>query len=530
MTTVADLIVLNGRIKTMDPANPTAEAVAVSGDRIAAVGANADIEALRGPDTRVVDAAGASVLPGIVEAHMHLFPGAADARNLQLAHVKGFDALKAAVDAYVATHPGSDLVIGNAADYTILNDEANTTRHDLDRILPDRPLMLVAPDYHTAWANTIALETAGILNGRALSIGNEIVMGPDGLATGALHEGEAMDPVADLSPTGGRERLGLRTGGNPDPPATREEREIDKTLLREGLAHCAENGITSIHNMDGNRYQLDLLAEIEAEGDLICRVQVPFHFKNFMPVENLDEASELTERFNSDWLKCGRVKLFMDGVLDSGTAVMVGGYGDDPDHNCDPLFTQDQFNAVAVEADRRGLQIAVHAIGDGAVRMVLNGYQAARTANGARDARHRIEHIEVVHPDDIPRFAEMGVICSMQPPHAPGTDFPPEPTISKIGRHRWPYSYAWRTLRDAGARFAFASDWPVSPVDPFLGISCGMKRAPWGDEPDQSLTLDELIQGYTADGAYTEFMEDRKGMLKPGYYADVVVMTSDLDA
>ncbi len=526
----ADLVILNGKLKTMDPDRPTATALAVAGDRILAVGTTDEIALHRGPETRVVDAAGASVLPGIVEAHMHLFPGAADAKNLQLAHVQGFEALKAAVDAHVAHRPGDGLVVGNGADYTILNPEATITRHDLDRLLPDRPLLLMAPDYHTGWANTVALERAGILHGKALGVGNEIVMGDDGLAAGELRESEAIGPVAGLATTGGRERLGLTTGGDPEPPATPAERETDKAILREGLAHCAENGITSIHNMDGNPYQLSLLAEIEAEGDLICRVQIPFHYKNFMTLDVLDTASEMTATYASDWLKCGRVKLFMDGVLDSGTAVMVDGYGDDPDHNCEPLFTQAAFDEIATEADRRGLQIAVHAIGDGAVRMVLNGYEAARRANGPRDSRHRIEHIEVVHPDDIPRFAEMGVVCSMQPPHAPGLDFPAEPTVTRIGRQRWPYSYAWRTLREAGARFAFASDWPVSPVDPFLGISCGMRRAPWGDEPDQSLTLDELIAGYTADGAYTEFMEDRKGRLTPGYFADVVVMSGDLDA
>jgi predicted amidohydrolase YtcJ len=225
------------------------------------------------------------------------------------------------------------------------------------------------------------------------------------------------------------------------------------------------------------------------------------------------------------------VKVFMDGVLDSWTAVMIEPYADRPGWVGEPLFTQDAFDALAVEADRRGLQIAVHAIGDGAVRSVLDGYAAARRANGIRDSRHRIEHIEVVHPDDIPRFAALGVLASMQPPHPPGlAGFPLEPTVSRIGRGRWPLSYAWRTMKDAGAHVVFASDWPVAPIDPILGIQAAMRRRPWAEgDPSQSFGLMEALAGYTAEGAYAEFAERRKGRLKPGYLADLVVLSGDLE-
>ncbi len=195
------------------------------------------------------------------------------------------------------------------------------------------------------------------------------------------------------------------------------------------------------------------------------------------------------------------------------------------------LFTPESFRDVAVEADRRGLQIAVHAIGDGAVRAVLDGYEAAREANGVRDSRHRIEHIEVVHPDDIHRFAELGVIASMQPPHPPGCmGVPLEPTVSRIGEARWPVSYAWRTLKDAGARICFASDWPVSPIDPIAGIQTAVIRKPWSPtDPDQSFSLMEALAAYTVEGAYAEFREDRKGMIKPGFLADLVVLSADIE-
>ncbi len=305
-----------------------------------------------------------------------------------------------------------------------------------------------------------------------------------------------------------------------------------RDILRRGLAWCARHGITSIQNMDGNLYQLELLAEIEAEEGLSCRVQVPFHYKNFMTLDMLDKASMMAERYDSEWLSSGMVKVFYDGVLDSWTAVMIEPYADRPDWVGDPLFSPERFAELAVAIDKRGLQIAVHSIGDGAVRAVLDGYEAAREANGARDSRHRVEHIEVIAASDVPRFAEMGVIASMQPPHPPGSmGLPLEPTVSRIGRARWPLSYAWRTLKEAGAHVVFASDWPVSPIDPILGIQAAVVRKPWAEtDPDQSFSLREALAAYTVEGAYAGFMEHRKGMLKPGYLADLVVLSNDIEA
>ncbi len=531
MTATADLIITNARILTMDSANPFAQAIAVAGGEILAVGEAVAIDAYRGPATQIIDAGGNSVLPGFIEAHMHLFSGAAELDSLHLSGVHGFDALQDAVRAYAARRPDDAVLMAAGADYTILSAEEPVTRHHLDRIIADRPFAMTAPDHHTMWANTIALERAGILHGRELGPGNEIVMGQDGLATGELREGEAFGPVNALAGAT-RFRLGLATGGEPDPYPGEAELAHDRTLMRRGLEWCARHGITSIQNMDGNLYQLELLAQIEAEGGLLCRTSIPFHFKNFMTVDALAKASTMAETYRSEWLSSGMVKLFMDGVLDGWTAVMIEPYADRLDWVGEPLFSQAQFDELAVEADRRGLQIAVHAIGDGAVRSVLDGYEKARRANGARDSRHRIEHIEVVSEDDIPRFADMGVIASMQPPHPPGSmGLPLEPTISRIGRRRWPLSYAWRTLKNAGARVVFASDWPVSPIDPIAGIQAAMLRKPWADGlPDQRFFLHEAIAAYTVEGAYAGFMETRKGQLKPGYLADLVILSGDIEA
>jgi predicted amidohydrolase YtcJ len=381
------------------------------------------------------------------------------------------------------------------------------------------------------WANTKALEMAGILHGRTLGAGNEIVMGADGLAEGELRENEAFGPVLNLAGES-RVRLGLSTGGEPDPMPTPAERATDRAIMRRGLAWCARHGITSIQNMDGNLYQLELLAEIEAEEGLPCRVQVPFHYKNFMTLDMLDKALMMAKRYDSEWLSSGMVKVFYDGVLDSWTAAMIEPYADRPDWVGEPLFSPQQFKELAVEIDRRGLQIAVHSIGDGAVRAVLDGYEAAQKANGRRDSRHRVEHIEVIAAADVPRFAKLGVIASMQPPHPPGSmGVPLEPTVSRIGAARWPLSYAWRTLKNAGAHVVFASDWPVSPIDPILGIQAAILRKPWAKgDPDQSFSLHEALAGYTAEGAYAGFMEHRKGRLAPGFMADLVVLSDDIEA
>ncbi|MBA8909555.1 MULTISPECIES: amidohydrolase [Aminobacter] len=526
----ADLIVINGRVLTMDSTRPTAEAVAVVDGLIAAVGDNATVEALRGPDTKIIDARGGSVVPGFIEAHMHLFSGAAELAHLQLAGVSGLDALREAVLAYAAARPNQRMLVGQGADYTILGSE-RVTRHHLDAILPDRAFIMAAPDHHTYWANTKALEMADVLHGRELTPGNEIVMGDDGLAEGELRENEAFNPVLKLAGEE-RVRLGLSTGGEPDPVPEGDERAGDRAIMRRGLDWCARHGITSIQNMDGNFYQLELLSEVQAEGDLICRVQIPFHYKNFMTPDALDKASVMAERYDGDWLSSGLVKMFYDGVLDSWTAVMIEPYADRPDWVGEPLFSPEEFKRIATEIDRRGLQIAVHSIGDGATRAVLDGYEAAAKVNGKRDSRHRVEHVELTTASDIQRFVDLGVIASMQPPHPPGAmSFPLEPTVSRIGRQRWPYAYPTRTLIEAGAHVVFASDWPVAPIDPIEGMQAAMLRKPWAEDmPDQSVSLHQALAGYTVEGAYAEFKEDRKGQLKPGYFGDLVVLSADIEA
>lgn len=523
------MILTNARILTMDPASPRAEAIALAGDRIAAIGTCKEIEALAGPATEVIDCKAATLLPGFVESHLHLVLGGAELAHLQLTHIDGADALARAFRDFAMRHPDRPLLMAQGGDYAMLDHPM--TRHDLDAIIADRPIAITAHDHHTVWANTAALTAAGILHGAKTPHGHEVVMAPDGTATGELREFEAFAPIIAL---GGEERLnlGIATGAEPSPWPTEAEQAVDRAKAAAGLAHCARHGITSMVNMDGNRYTLELLRGLQGEGKLCARVKVPFHFKPHMDLAELDRAEEMTRDFADEWLCSGFVKFFMDGVIDSRTAYMLNDYPGQPGHRSAPLFPGPRFDEIATEVDRRGLQIAVHAIGDGAVRSTIDGYEAAARANGARDSRHRIEHIELIDEADIPRLGALGITASLQPPHAPGAmDFAVEPTMSEVvGKGRWKDAFLWKSLKDQGAAIAYASDWPVTDVSVLRGIQAALTRAPFEGAQDQRLSLHETLHAYTAGGAYAAHWEGLTGSLRPGMAADIVVLSGDIEA
>ncbi|MES2847217.1 MAG: amidohydrolase [Pseudomonadota bacterium] len=524
----ADLILTNARVLTMDDGNPRAQAVAVRDGRILAVGSASDIAALAGPDTRMIDAKGRTLLPGFVESHLHLVLGGAELTQLQIGGLHGFDALKVAFAGYAAANPDKPLLMAQGASYEVLDHPVS--RHDLDAVIPDRPIAMMSPDHHTVWANTAALTAAGILRGAAMPHGHEVVMAHDGTATGELREFEAFGPVIAL---GGEAhlQLGIATGAEPDPWPDAAQRGRDKDKIAAGLAHCARHGITSMVNMDGNRYTCALLAEMRDEGRLTARVKVPFHFKPHMDLSELDRASAMTAEFADDWVTSGFVKMFMDGVVDSRTAHMLNDYPDHPGLTGDPLFDPDRFKTICTEIDRRGLQIAVHAIGDGAVRTTINGYDAALQANGRRDSRHRIEHIELIDPADVPRLGALGITASVQPPHPPGVmDFPFAPTMGAIiPKSRWQDAYLWKTLADHGAPVAFASDWPVTDVSVMRGIQAALTRQPYDGAADERLSLIDTLHAYTAGGAWAAHMDGLAGRIIPGMAADLVLIDGDIE-
>jgi len=523
----ADTIITNARIVTMDPAMPRAEAVALGAGCILAVGARREVEALAGPQTRMSDAGGRTVLPGFVESHLRLVLGGAELAHLQVGGMSGMAALRDAFMGFAAKNPDAPLLMAQGAGYPMLDHPM--TRFDLDNMVADRPIAITAADHHTVWANTAALRAAGILHGMDCPHGHEVVLGADGLATGELREFEAFAPVIAL---GGEARLnlGIATGEEPSPWPSAAEMAIDRAKVAAGLRHCAAHGITSMVNMDGNRFTLELLDGLRREGKLTARVKVPFHFKPHMTLDALDRAEAMTRDYNDDWLQCGFVKLFMDGVVDSRTAFMLRDYPG-TQHRSAPLFTPAQFADVAVNADRRGLQIAVHAIGDGAVRNTIDGYEAAAHANGLRDMRHRIEHIELIDQADVPRLGALGIVASLQPPHAPGAmDFAVQPTMDVIGAARWADAYLCRSLVGQGAKVAFASDWPVTDVSVLRGLGAALTRPVYNGGVDERLGLMDSLYAYTAGGAWAAHRDGVTGCLRVGLAADVVMLNGDIEA
>jgi predicted amidohydrolase YtcJ len=523
----ADLIVTNARILTMDPARPFAQALAVIGNTIQRVGTRDDVMELRGPNTRIHDNAGNTVIPGIIEGHVHLFIGGAELDLLNISADIGHEAIANAVKSYRAKNSSLTFMHAVGANHAQFGGEP-ITRYMLDKIVSDIPFAIGCFDHHTMWANTKALEVTGLLKGAKLPTGNEVVMGDDGLAAGELREFAAFEPVLNLGASGGRESAGIVTGRNPK-NVTAAQRKADIETIRRGIAHANSLGITSMHNMDGNWYQLELLYALEKERALNARVEVPFHFRNTFKLEEIDEAIEFRSKYSSEMLHSGRVKLFIDGVMETLTALMVEDYPGYPGNTGAPLYSAEEFNQIVARADKHGLQISTHAVGDGAVRRTLDAYEFAQKQNGKRDSRHRIEHIELIHPNDIPRLAQLGVIASLQPVTAvgvPGNS--QEPILSRVGKNL-PYAYAWQTLRDTGAAIAFSSDWPIASLDPFLGMRNSMIAERFPDCPDQRQTLMNTLHAFTLAGAHMEFMEHRKGMLKEGFLADIAVLNADME-
>lgn len=512
MLNSADFLILNAAVYTADPVQPRAEAVAVRDNRIILVGRAADVVGLRDPHTEVIDAGGRTLLPGLIDSHFHLLWGSLKLDKLRLDDANSLAEIRDAISAYAAANPQREWIEGVQLKYSAIPAGERLDRWFLDAVVADRPVYLTAFDGHTVWTNTAALQRGAILHGRETPAGSEIIMdATTATATGELREPNAFDLVRVHIP----------------PPSDAERR----AALYRGLELCARHGLTSVHNMDNWNDGIAIYAALEDLGQMTVRVYVPYNVEPETPVEQIAEAAELKRRYQGDYVRAGAVKVFMDGVLESYTALMVEEYAGQPGNRGGALHTAERFNAIAAEADRLGLQIFVHACGDGAVRRTLDGYAHAQRVNGRRDSRHRVEHIELLHPDDLARFAELGVIASMQPVHCPATIDAGDVWPQRPGAARWRDSFAWQTLRHAGARQAFGSDWPVAPMNPFLGFWYGLARQLWqpGD-PVQRLTVEELIDGYTRDAAYAEFQEHTKGMVRAGMLADLVLLDRDIFA
>jgi predicted amidohydrolase YtcJ len=288
--------------------------------------------------------------------------------------------------------------------------------------------------------------------------------------------------------------------------------------------------VTSVNNMDGNDNQASIYAALEDLGELTCRIYIPYSVSPETPLEAIEkEALAMKHAYNSEMLRAGSVKFFIDGVIEGFTGLLVDPYSDDPTTCGAANYDIEPFNRLVSEADRLGMQIYTHSVGDMGVRRVLNAYQYAQEQNGKRDARHRVEHIELIHPDDLPRFKELGVLASMQPLHSPMQVDKNDIWPIRVGKERWPLSFAWQTLREAGATLVFGSDWPVVTQNPLRGVSNAVNRLPWAEGmPNQGQSLTDTLIAYTRDAAYAEFQEQQKGQIREGYLADLVLLPKNL--
>lgn len=504
MARSAHFIIENARIFTSDASNPHAEAVAVKDNRIIYVGTNEGAQSYKDPSTRVIDGKGRTLTAGFIDSHVHLLWGSLWMGNAQLQEIRTKEDLKSVLLDFALKNNTDNWVVGRGIKYGIVS-----TRQELDEMIRERPVYIGAYDGHTGWANTRALEMAGILSDDGREMPNGIIVrDQSGLATGELREGDAMRAVMDLVP-------------EPDSNRKRE-------LLQLAIQKFNATGITSVHNMNGDMEELMAYAALEDAGEMNIRVYVPYHVKPETTEEKLAEAVEMA-KVQMDYVRGGAAKFFMDGVWESYTAFNIHPYADEPDVKVEPIFSLEHFTRMASLCDKLGLQVAVHCCGDGAVRQALDGYEAIQKMNGKRDSRHRVEHIEVCQPEDMPRFKELEVIASMQTSHAPLSLQEDMVWTKRTGPQRWPISFPWRDLKNAGAHLALGSDWTVAPFDPMINLYVALNRQKWSPgDPDQRLTLEECILGYTRDAAYTEFMEHEKGQVKEGYLADLVLFSHDL--
>lgn len=512
----ATLILLNGKIWTGNEQPAFVEAIAIRDNIILQTGSSLKIKRLAGKQTTIIDLKGRLVTAGINDAHIHFLAGSLGLSAIDLNECKTKEEAVAVVAAFAKKHPQQQWITGMGWLYSIFPGNM-PTKELLDKIISDRPVYLRAYDGHSAWANSKALALAGINRDTKFDGFGEIIKDANGEPTGALTEGAKY----------------LVSKFIPEP--TRAEK---LNALRDGMKYAARHGITSIQNASGSIEEFSLYEELLSKGELSLRSSTAFSMGSYSTADDINAFSALRKRYaGNPMLKAGSIKFMLDGVIESHTAPMLQPYSDVAADskltNSDFALPLDTFRNLVTQLDKSGFQIYTHAIGDSSVREALNAYENAQQINGTANRRHRIEHIEQSDPQDVPRFAKLGVLASMEPIHAdPGTI---DVWAKAVGEERLPHSFVWASMLKNNARLVFSSDWPActTPI-PMRGLHNAVNRrtieglpaAGW--VPEQKVSVKDALIAYTQGGAYSSFEENKKGKIAPGYFADIIVLSQNL--
>src|SRR5882672_1236014 len=518
-TMKATLIVENARVYTVNAKRPWAEAVAIGGDRILAVGTKQQIDAFRDHNTRTIDAQGKLVLPGFTDSHIHLLEGSRTLTQVDLNGTASIAEVQQRVKEFAAAHPKAGWILGRGWTYDIFGETALPNKKYLDEVVPDRPVYLVGFDGHTSWVNSKALAVTGITRDTPDPAHGTVVKDAKGEPTGALKE-DADDLV------GGHVR------------ATREEQ---LAALRQGIGEANRAGLTrviylgnSIDLVDDGK-NLALYDELLKNGELTLRMYVSsYQGPPTMTEDQIAAVVAAKQRYHGDWLAAGAVKFYLDGVIESHTAAMLTPYSDDPKQIGTLRWDEAEFKRAVAELDKRGIQVFTHAIGDRAVRLALDAYEDAAKANHTNDRRHRIEHIETITAQDIPRFGKLGVVASYQPLHAEPNVDATNVWARNAGPDRASRGWTWQSVAKSGGRLAFGSDWPVVTLSPWYGMQTALTRQTLDGKPEggwlpqERVSLEQAIEAYTLRAAYSGHRETSEGSLEEGKLADLIVLDQDL--
>ncbi len=508
---MADLVLLNGTVWTVNPEYPKAEGVAVMGKRILEVGTSEQIKRLIGPDTRVVDLEGGLLLPGFIDSHTHFLDGGFALASIQLRDVKSQEEFAARIKEKARELGEGEWILNGDWDHQQFNPPELPRKEWIDPVTPRNPVCVNRLDGHMVLANSLALNLAGINRDTQSPEGGVILKDPDtGEPTGILKDAA----------------INLVQRHIPEPSLVQKI-----SAAKAAIKHANEMGVTSVHDMAyaGN---FEVYQELQKREELLARLYV------YIPITEVEllVRLKLKSPFGNDFLRVAGLKGFVDGSLGSSTALFFEPYTDDSTKRGilhSQMFPEGIMEERILNADKGGLQVATHAIGDKANHIILDIFEKVIQENGPRDRRWRIEHAQHLLPEDIERIARLNIIASVQPYHAIDDGRWAE---KKIGYERCRTSYAFKSLIDAGTLLVCGSDWTVAPLDPISGIYAAVTRRtldgknPEGWFPEQKISLEEAIKGYTINGAYAEFAERKKGSIESGKLADLVVIDRDLFA